>query len=340
VETDVRKFQRLYLDTSDLLDIADGRTPTELLLSTMEATRTLLVVSRAHAQDAIAPGDDVARERFIRALELFGTLLLVVDGPLTVEPLVEGVDDINVEPCSNIREILLSEGSAAWLNRERDWQEEMHLASQRSAVRLATIPPAKQLRKAVEQLGWQCAITMIRGWLSDDPQVIVEYWQAKSNLELSPKERDRILTAMRAMAELLEPVRKLQADQDTVDFQLRRWASAFGDAKGFPGSMLSHGVAWELSRDRKRKRLRSDHVDVDHVAHIPYVDIATCDRAVIHMMRPYLAKIHARRGARVIRSGHIQDVIVELRKQNNSGVASWQERESTCFAPDGAGTSS
>jgi hypothetical protein len=141
------------LDTSDLIDIADGRTAIGELLRAMSDTNTLLVISRAHVQDALNPNDDVARDKFIDAIQQFGIVLLVIEGPYHVEPLAEGRRDIRVESCSNIREVLLAGTGSDWLVKERRWQDDMHDASVGSAAKLVAKVPKNLVRKKAKELG-------------------------------------------------------------------------------------------------------------------------------------------------------------------------------------------
>jgi hypothetical protein len=312
---DLTSHGRLYLDTSDLLNFADGRISPQSLQEAMSATGTLLVVSRAHVQDAIDPNAPEAQEPLCQLLESFGTILVVVKGPSDVEPLGPDRPDIVVEACTNIRELLFANSARTWLESERAWQSEMHKACVASDTILGTIDMEGSMRREANRLGWECAILMIRSGNYDEVPLLIDFMQQEMNFELTSYERDRIENAMRAAVVVIRQSGAADVDEETRERVLRTWAAAQKDGALYPGALLAQGVAWEIPRQRNRKRKRSDHVDIAHVSHIPYVDIATCDGEMIHLMRTYLAKVTGPRSPRILRSGSIPEVVKAVRRK-------------------------
>jgi hypothetical protein len=154
---------------------------------------------------------------------------------------------------------------------------------------------------------------MTRSQLFDRPAEIIEYWQSQLGIVLSTAEREVIERALTALSEQLQPLQQLAVDSTIVDRELKRWAAAMQDPEIYPGSMIAHKLAWELPRQGNRTRLRSDLVDIEHVSYLPYVDVATCDGAVINMIRQHTARNSGPRKFRILRSGHVADVIKEIR---------------------------
>lgn len=170
-------WPRLYLDTGDLIDIADGRIVPDVvreLTTSCEEHAVLLVLSSAHLQDALMPEDPVSVDRFAAALELFRFRCLVMKGPDVVEPwLTRGVaQDIEIEGCSNIREILTHSAAAPNLASMREVQDAIHRAALSSNVARQVIDEVP-IPKHHRPIALQSTITQIRGWMGDDPVPIV-----------------------------------------------------------------------------------------------------------------------------------------------------------------------
>lgn len=64
-----------------------------------------------------------------------------------------------------------------------------------------------------------------------------------------------------------------------------------------PGTWLAGQLAANRFRNVTRKPARQDPVDLGHVSHFPYMDIATCDRQVFDAIAPHITSA---RGARTV----------------------------------------
>jgi hypothetical protein len=101
-------WPRLYLDTGDMLDIADGRADSAVVSELVAATGdrgVVLVVGWFHFQDVLAAETD-SLERLADALEQFRFLAVAMAGPEQVELADTDADDITLQLAGNIRELL------------------------------------------------------------------------------------------------------------------------------------------------------------------------------------------------------------------------------------------
>jgi hypothetical protein len=65
-------------------------------------------------------------------------------------------------------------------------------------------------------------------------------------------------------------------------------------------------------RDVRRRPRRSDLPDVDHVMHIPYVDVATCDGETLPRVRRELPRLACPRAPVALGVGHLDRVAEAL----------------------------
>lgn len=309
--------RRLYLDTADLLDIGDGKVGVETvaaLVSAMAETETMLVVSREHVQD-VSRGIASAVESFVRAVEGFQPVLAVTDGPDAIEPLSVGRTDIGLAPCTNFRELVYSEAARPWLATMNAAYEQLH-AGQIAAQRVsssAVAPPVKS-RKG-NDLFLKSFITLCRGWLSDEPNVVVSYWAQKAGIEVTPREREGIVFRLRALRAALPALKQL-ADENSmgVTDALQRWGQ-WTDRKAWPGHWLALQVAAARSRNVQRSPQLSDALDLDHVRHFPYMDVATCDGNTLNCIGLAAATKVGPRPAVIIKCGSMNGVLEAVRAQ-------------------------
>jgi hypothetical protein len=79
---------RLYLDTADLIAIADGDVPTSVVDDLHEAMRQVggaLVFSVHHAWDFYPRSDEPTRERVVAAMEQFPAVMFAESEPQSFE---------------------------------------------------------------------------------------------------------------------------------------------------------------------------------------------------------------------------------------------------------------
>lgn len=281
--------RRLYLDTGDLLRIADGRVEpgiVEALRGAMEESGTRLVLTREHIQDALSNVDSHTFERFVRAVEGFLPVLMVLDGPWVVEPLVEGRGDIVCQPCSNFRELVSSGAMDTWLARGNALQDQTHSGTVAAQTVLrGTAPTQRVASKSAEQIFSQAFVTLCRGWLGEEVGPIIAFWEQELGLTLAPNDRPAVVARLEAAREVLAALRGT-IEREGVDMTevLRNLGAAGTDPRAYPGQFLALRLSAARLRDLKRTPLRSDLLDVEHAAHFPYVDTATCDGHTFHLV--------------------------------------------------------
>jgi hypothetical protein len=307
--------RRLYLDTADLLDIGDGRVAADTvaaLVRAMAETQTMLVVSREHVQD-VSRGIASAVESFVRAVEAFQPVLAVMDGPDAIEPLTAERKDIGLVACTNFRELVYSEAARPWLSKVNAAYEQLH-AGQIAAQRVSSLAAAPALRsRKGNELFLKAFITLCRGWLSDEPNVVVSYWAQKAGIEVTPSEREGIICRLQA-ARAAMPALKQLADENSMDVTdaLQRWGQWAHDPAAWPGHWLALQVAAARTRNVQRSPRLSDALDLDHVKHFPYVDVATCDGDTLNGLRRAATKVGPR-PAVIIKTGSLNGVTEAVR---------------------------
>ncbi len=311
--------KRLYLDTGDLNRIADGREDAamvEALRTAMHEGGVALVISRAHMQDALSLTDAATKERFVAMVETFQPVLMVVDGPTEVEPLDADRRDIVVQPCVNFREIVFSEAARPWLEKASTTQDEMHSGDVIAQTIRQVVPRTdRRVSKAAGALFVQAAVTLLRGWMGDDVEAVVSHWEKAGPFVVKAEERTVVLVNLVAFRAFLAPLRETIARDDLDMTDLLRRLGAMGAAPAaYPGQSLTVAVGSAKQRDADRRRQRSDWVDLDHVAHFPYVDLATCDAGTFPLVTSALRNIESPRNVVVMRNGQLGQVAGALRR--------------------------
>ncbi len=274
-------MRRLYLDTADLIEIGDGRVSDKFLMEfvrAMAASETRLVLSKEHIQD-ISRGNAAAIESFVQAVERFSPVQLVVQGPEKVEPLTSDHNDLSVQACSNFRELVYSQAATEWLAPINSAYEQLHVGDQAAhrSITASTVLPDLRSRKA-NVLFLQAFVCLCRGWLGSEPEPVLLYWERELDIRVTPSERKGILIRLQAVQGYLTALLPVaNAHEVDVTEALRQpglWEAAPAQ---WPGHLLAFRVSAARRRNTRRKPLSSDLVDLDHVKHFPYVDIATCD---------------------------------------------------------------
>lgn len=310
--------KRLYLDTGDLNRIADDREDTatvEALRAAMQEGGVSLVISRAHMQDALSLTDIPTKERFVAMVERFHPVLMVMDGPTEVEPLDADRRDIVVHPCANFREIVFSEAARPWLEKANTTQDEMHSGDVIAQTIRQIVPPTdRRVSKAACALFVQAAVTLLRGWMGDDVEAVVSHWEKAGPFVVKAEERTVVLLNLVAFRASIDPLRETIA-RDGLDMTdlLRRLGAMGAEPTAYPGQSLTVAVGSGKQRDADRRRQRSDWVDLDHVGHFPYVDLATCDAGTFHLVTSALPNIESPRDVVVMRNGQLARVVSRLR---------------------------
>jgi hypothetical protein len=311
--------RRLYLDTADLLLIADGRveqTVVDELLLAMAASDTRLTLTREHIWDGLSRVDEPTKQRVVAAVEAFGPILMVMDGPEVVEPLSRDRTDIVVQVCTNFRELVFAPAAGPWLEKMNQVQERAYegiVAAQ--TVRRAGGPEAQHESKDAQAFFLRSFVTLCAGWKGDDAEVIATYWENELGVTLRSDQRQRVIVKLRAVAALLRPLRDTIAREGIDPYEVLRMMGAVNDDdRSNPGRSLAMRVAGLKERDVMRRRSRSDMLDLGHISHFPYVDFATCDANSYPAVIANLARVGGPRRPEVFRVGNLPSVSDQLRR--------------------------
>jgi hypothetical protein len=304
-------WPRLYLDTGDLLRIADGAVDRDLvaeLLARITDRRVILLVSVEHIQDALPRADCGAASRMADALELFPFRAVVLTEPHQIEPWQVVASDITIGIAGNIREILNSPAAVPVLRTLSTAQDHLHTASSSSQ----TTRRAAQLPPAVGKIVLQCLVALVGGRDGSEPDQVVAAFERELGALLDASVRTDVIAQLVPWAALLTqvagimdltPERRLEIlsrMRDTVDLDAYIHS---------PGLYLAARLATCLSRNITRAVLKSDSVDGMHVMYFPYVDIATCDRQVYSCIVQHLPVANGSRAVRLFQNGRFREVI-------------------------------
>jgi hypothetical protein len=213
-----RRWPRIYLDTGDLLQIADGRAPEDIVVELSEAMRDrgfLLLISMRHLQDVLPRTGPETVDRFASALERFSLRALVMKGPDELEPWAAQVGDIEIAIASNVREIMTAPAAGPMVDLHADVQEHVHAASVSTTQRRRRGATAA-LPQAVRDLAFQAFVSIVLGRQGDDPEAVLGFWEVQSGTALTDQERAVVVDSLAPAVDLLRTVSPL-LDHHGVD---------------------------------------------------------------------------------------------------------------------------
>lgn len=315
-------WPRLYLDTGDLLAIADENVAPELVQDLRAACNdhlVLLVVSYAHLQDTLQAADATTVDRFIAALERFRFRCWATRGPEVVEPWadLDAPEDIEIEGCSNIREVLLHHVADPLFATMRELQDAIYRAALTTNA-LAKVTEKARIPRHHRPIALESMITQICGWRGDDPEPIVRHHLSLAGGTPTCQEIDRLILAQVSIAALMREVRPtLEANGvDRIDLMKKAVFSIANDGfKRAPGAWLSGKHCAGLWSESSRPPMRSDPIDCLHARYLPYVDIASCDAQSHKILSRYIGQVRGPRSRTValFRNGRIADIVAYIR---------------------------
>jgi hypothetical protein len=279
----------------------------------MAETHTMLVVSTDHVQD-IWRGRPDAIENMVRAVEWFQPVLTVMDGPDAVEPLTPERTDIVVAPCTNFRELVYSDAAREQMTTRIDAYDRLHAGDRAAQQAVSSAPLPRMPSRKANELFTQAFVTLARGWMGDDLDTILGFWEDQLGVSVGAGEREAIVARLGAAVELAPVLRSVAEDHglDVTD-ALRRGAACEAEPPAWPGQYLAIRVRGARRRNVTRKPRPSDWLDLDHAKHFPYVDVATCDADTLATVRSLLPKMSCPRQAVVVQNGHLDEVLVAVR---------------------------
>lgn len=316
----VSKWPRLYLDTAEILRIADGKEHAELVSALTEEMRqrgVLLLVSIHHLEDALPKAVDPRTvDRVADALERFAFRAVVTKDPAEVEPWPGPTGDIEISPASNIRELLNAPAAAPVLHDLSAGNELIHETNNQFRDAQVSYSPASLERRAYElYIRGLCAIVLAE--TGADLDSILISCEASSGVRLTDDRR----TVVRA---LLVPAFNLMAEASVrygpTREQRRHILSQMGvsfDDESYrhsPGMFLAARVARCRIQNVTRVPQPSDSLDGQHASFFPYVDIATCDRQTYACVCTHLAKVSTPRRVQLVRNGRLAEVLAAVQQ--------------------------
>jgi hypothetical protein len=310
-----QSWRRLYLDTAELLDMADGRTDAGVvsaLIREMERSSTLLVVSVEHAQDIMHGAAADTYERFLCALERFPNRAVVTTAPHDIEPWEDKAEDIVVELADNTREIFSHPRARPFVKELVQEHAALFDVTVETKVNEAAVG---SLSRSARGLLLRCLVTLVRGWRGTDVATILAMWEGREPPSLSEDERNSLLLLLAPWAELLaEFERRHHPSAAMRERMLDYFRNSFDDASHeySPGMFLGGRLVRCLRRNTGRNPLRSDSVDGMHAQYFPYVDVATCDRQVFACLSKHVRDLRWPRALHLFRNGQLADVIALL----------------------------
>jgi hypothetical protein len=305
-------WPRVYLDSAEIIGIAEGRTDprsAEALVSAMRDNFAILVVSIENLQEALPAGDPGAPCRVADALERFPLRAIVTRGPLDIEPRTNEID-IEIDLAANIREVLTAPEAAPKLTELSVGHDVVYAAVERGLIAARGQSRGRVPRHA-QQVHLQSQVTLARGWMGYEVEPIVRKWETEIGVALSARDRNTIVRALEPTAETLRvagPVMDAVGADRTVLASRIAMGTSVDTLRTAPGTFLAACLWQARSDDPMRKTRRSDVLDAIHVTHIPYVDVATCDREVFGAITRYVDHLSGSRRPAVFRNGRLKDV--------------------------------
>jgi hypothetical protein len=304
-------WPRLYLDTAELLAVADGKVDAQLfseLLAGMIERRVILVISIEHMQDAIPRADPRAASRMADALERFPLRAVVLTEPHEIEPWGETPVDITIGMAPNIREILAAPAAAPFVGSLSNAQDHLFNAIRASQeVRRSTT-----IARPVGRIVWRCLVALVRGHDGGEPDHVVSAFERETGAALDGKVRAEVIAQLVPWANLLRDVGSVMdpAPENRTNLLLRIRETVDDKIHACsPGLYLAARLAHSQASNIARTVKRSDSVDGMHARYFPYVDIATCDRHVYACIVQHLPKARGTRRVRLFRNGCLRDVV-------------------------------
>jgi hypothetical protein len=319
------EWARLYLDTGALNSMADGRVDSGLvdrLVAVCEERGVLLVISHAHFQDIVSV-DQATRDRLSSLLERFRWRALVIKGPEDLEAEATQAVDIQLALAPNVRALNDASATAAslrTLTTVQGWVHEAQAEFQQLRAR-----DGRVVSRAAVLLGWECLISFFLGpEPAADLATLFEALRQRDGVDVEDWERELTLTYAEPFARLLTRVQTLPGLPDdwklTGLLNIRAGANTRFDTPA-PGQFLATQLNRTFSQNVGRKPQRSDVVDTVHMMHLPYVDVATCDRASFAAVREQLKNVNCRRPVQLFQNGRLNDVLEAVERLRNGNAA-------------------
>jgi hypothetical protein len=323
------RLLRVYLDTADIMYIADGKAPVasvDRLRRALAAAPAAIVWSTNHPWDYYPTTDEATKDRFIDAMNQFPLVVGSYTEPQQFEPYPDGPPiDIELAHIPDLREVMDHPAASEALGPVGAVVEQVYEAEQAGLEALRATRGVPLYGKNHEFF-LQILITITRGQNATTVDEAIAFWEARG-LQIDPTARDVVRAQLESYGEMLRQLRaqfpELQNDA-TVTASLRNALRAALDPdmhERAPGL-----YAQALLRKRKRANLdrnsrRSDMVDLMHVQFLPYVDVFTTDRENESILRPELPRIRKERASVLLRTRQLEAIADEIERLASVGPA-------------------
>jgi len=276
------------------------------------------VISSDHLQDALTPDDPTSVDSLATALELFRFRSLVTKGPDIIEPWPKAgaAQDIEIEGCANIREILSHHAATPKLASMREVQDAIYRATGSYHVARRAVGEAPILRHH-RSIALDSTITQILGWMGNDPGPIVLRHLEQDGGTPTDQEVVDLIRGQQPLAAVLHELNPLidAPGFDRAELARRMALSMASDGfKVAPGAWLAGKLQAGLARDVSRRIRRSDSVDCLHAMHFPYVDIASCDAQSYAILSRFVDQARGPRPkVSLFKNGSLADIVEHIR---------------------------
>lgn len=311
-----QRWPRLYLDSAEIIAIGRGHLPESFVdefIASIEQHAVVLVISHAHLRDMLKPGDRDAPALLASTLERFWIRALVVRGPWEIEPWTSGHVDIELAPWGNVREVLEAPEATSNLAEHDLIQTIAHAAdlSFKTAQRSVAPGTKGRLSNNHEAIVAGSAMVLAVG-LQPDAGAAVDWCARAISCSLNATERANLVERVSPAEAALNAMSPFFA-MITPEDRLNLWPRIKADPAVAPGAWLSKTLAGNRLRNVDRDPTRSDSIDLEHCAYLPYVDIATCDRQAYAAIAPRIAEVKGPRVPTLFRNGQLEAVISHIR---------------------------
>lgn len=323
---------RVYLDTGNILDRADGRIDPALLRRLDETVSRLdahTVVSLAHFWDVNASESESDRARAIATISSLKNLRGVVVTPSQIETprldaamrglRVEAEEiDIKVEPIHDLAAVLA----------DRRPQFEIlakvgaGMASAENIARPSGRPKPKNpaTDALFERLvNGEKLSDLVKGMgLGQEQLKAFEPFLPLLDATLPmgmPRLRAGMMSEGGAPNTYARTMRRTGGSPASIQWSsVRGGEDSLRDAarRYAPGAYLSARLSQDRASNFKRQSDQSDQADLAHIAYLPYMDFATVDRANHGLINQSLGELQPRPGVRLFRNSQLSDLVEAL----------------------------
>ncbi len=259
----------------------------------------LLVISAPHMRDAWRPNDREARR-----------LASLTRGPRKVEPWTTAPADIEIAPWGNVRDPRTAHAAKPVLHELEAARDAAFVAdiAMKAVVRCtAEHGPNSVLSNTHEAIVVGSIYRLALGFESTAEDAIA--WCVRA-IDGSLTDADKRTLLERVMpTEVAMVVLSPYLAAMTADTRARFWDLMTAGPDNAPGTWLARQLAGSRTRNLKRDVERNDSVDVEHCAHFPYVDIATCNRRAYPTIAAHLPTARGSRRVKLFRNQDLQQVV-------------------------------